>query len=112
MVLFKEVGESKIYHLAPPPVPAGPVSDVQNIKFEKKNLIAYITIDRPKVLNALNMATMQELKEEQRPGIGAFGTGSILFTFRHFVDHYIYNSLIFAKNFGRLSSARTNPSIH
>ena len=39
------------------------MSDVQNIKFEKKNLIAYITIDRPKVLNALNMATMQELKE-------------------------------------------------
>jgi enoyl-CoA hydratase len=39
------------------------MSDFQNIKFEKKNQIAYITIDRPKVLNALNMATMQELKE-------------------------------------------------
>src|SRR5450631_3325283 len=37
--------------------------DFQNIKFEKKNQIAYITIDRPKVLNALNMATMQELKD-------------------------------------------------
>ena len=37
--------------------------DYQNIKFEKKNQIAYITIDRPKVLNALNMATMQELKQ-------------------------------------------------
>ena len=39
------------------------MTDFQNIKFEKKNQIAYITIDRPKVLNALNMATMQELKD-------------------------------------------------
>lgn len=35
----------------------------ENIKFEKKNNIAYVTIDRPKVLNALNMATMEELRE-------------------------------------------------
>ena len=39
------------------------MSEFQNIKFEKKNQIAYVTVDRPKVLNALNMATMQELKE-------------------------------------------------
>jgi len=34
---------------------------LENLKLEKKNSIAYVTIDRPKVLNALNMATMQEL---------------------------------------------------
>ena len=34
----------------------------ENILFEKKNAIAYITINRPKVLNALNMATMDELR--------------------------------------------------
>src|SRR6202020_246168 len=34
---------------------------MDNIKLEKKNAIAYVTIDRPKVLNALNMATMNEL---------------------------------------------------
>ena len=39
------------------------MTDFQNIRFEKKNQIAYVTIDRPKVLNALNMATMQELKQ-------------------------------------------------
>ena len=39
------------------------MSEFQNIRFEKKHQIAYVTIDRPKVLNALNMATMQELKQ-------------------------------------------------
>src|ERR1700747_1494651 len=33
-----------------------------NILFEKKNAIAYATVNRPKVLNALNMATMEELR--------------------------------------------------
>jgi enoyl-CoA hydratase/carnithine racemase len=33
-----------------------------NILFEKKNAIAYLTVNRPKVLNALNMATMEELR--------------------------------------------------
>src|SRR3954463_10832403 len=32
-----------------------------NIRFDRKDQIAYVTIDRPKVLNALNMATMGEL---------------------------------------------------
>jgi enoyl-CoA hydratase len=34
----------------------------QNILFEKKNAIAYVTVSRPKVLNALNMATMDDLR--------------------------------------------------
>jgi enoyl-CoA hydratase/carnithine racemase len=34
----------------------------ENILFEKKDTIAYVTINRPKVLNALNMATMEELR--------------------------------------------------
>ena len=33
-----------------------------NILFEKKNAIVYVTVNRPKVLNALNMATMEELR--------------------------------------------------
>jgi enoyl-CoA hydratase len=32
-----------------------------NIRFDRKDQIAYVTIDRPKVLNALNMAAMGEL---------------------------------------------------
>src|SRR5689334_7564601 len=34
----------------------------ENILFDKKNSIAYVTVNRPKVLNALNMATMEELR--------------------------------------------------
>ncbi len=33
----------------------------ENIRYEIRNHIAYVTISRPKVLNALNMATMAEL---------------------------------------------------
>jgi enoyl-CoA hydratase/carnithine racemase len=33
-----------------------------NIILEKKNSIAYVTVNRPTVLNALNMATMEELR--------------------------------------------------
>jgi enoyl-CoA hydratase/carnithine racemase len=38
------------------------VMNFENILFEKKNSIAYVTVNRPKVLNALNMATMEELR--------------------------------------------------
>jgi enoyl-CoA hydratase len=34
----------------------------ENLRVDTKNQIAYVTIDRPKVLNALNMATMGELR--------------------------------------------------
>jgi len=34
----------------------------ENILVEKKHAIAYVTVNRPKVLNALNMATMEELR--------------------------------------------------
>jgi enoyl-CoA hydratase/carnithine racemase len=35
----------------------------ENLLLEKKNSIAYVTVNRPKVLNALNMATMDELRD-------------------------------------------------
>jgi len=35
---------------------------MENILLEKKNSIAYVTVNRPKVLNALNLATMEELR--------------------------------------------------
>jgi enoyl-CoA hydratase len=34
----------------------------EHLLFDKKDAIAYVTINRPKVLNALNSATMQELR--------------------------------------------------
>jgi len=38
------------------------MTDFQNLHCETKNHIAYVTIDRPKVLNALSMAVMDELR--------------------------------------------------
>ncbi len=35
----------------------------ENLLYDKKDHIAYITVNRPKVLNALNMATMEELRQ-------------------------------------------------
>jgi enoyl-CoA hydratase len=35
----------------------------ENIRYEKKGVIAYVTVDRQKVLNALNMATIEELRQ-------------------------------------------------
>src|SRR5207248_7815971 len=35
----------------------------ENIQLETRNKIAYLTINRPKVLNALNMQTMEELRQ-------------------------------------------------
>jgi len=34
----------------------------ENLLLEKKNSIAYVTVNRPKVLNALNSATLEELR--------------------------------------------------
>jgi enoyl-CoA hydratase len=38
------------------------MTSYQNIKFETRNKIAYVTVNRPDKLNALNMATMEELR--------------------------------------------------
>ena len=35
---------------------------LENVLFEKKNSIAYITLNRPKVMNALNRATWEDLR--------------------------------------------------
>jgi len=38
------------------------LSEFANLLFDKRDQIAYITVNRPKVLNALNMETMEELR--------------------------------------------------
>ena len=35
---------------------------LENVLYEKKGAIAYVTINRPKVLNALNAKTISELR--------------------------------------------------
>ena len=39
------------------------LTQLENLLFEKKGNIAYVTVNRPKVLNALNMAVMDELRQ-------------------------------------------------
>src|SRR6201994_1989052 len=36
---------------------------LENVVYDKKNPIAYVTLNRPKVMNALNKATINELRE-------------------------------------------------
>lgn len=38
------------------------ISNIENIKYEKKEGIAYVTVNRPKVLNALSQRVVAELK--------------------------------------------------
>ncbi|MBO0717982.1 MAG: enoyl-CoA hydratase/isomerase family protein [Rhizobiales bacterium] len=47
-----------------------------NVLYEKKNGLAYVTVNRPKVLNALNMPTWKDLRtafEDARDDIGVRG---------------------------------------
>jgi enoyl-CoA hydratase len=38
------------------------ISSIENVQYEKKGAIAYVTLNRPKVLNALNRRALAELK--------------------------------------------------
>jgi enoyl-CoA hydratase/carnithine racemase len=46
---------------APNPLPRAALA-LANVRYEKKGLIAYVTVNRPKVLNALNTPTWTDLK--------------------------------------------------
>src|SRR6476619_613606 len=78
---------------------------LENLKLEKKNAIAYVTIDRPKVLNALNMATMQELWEvfselkdyKQFRGVILTGSGEKAFVAGADINELAKNSPVEAK---------------
>jgi enoyl-CoA hydratase/carnithine racemase len=51
-----------------------------NILFAKKNSIAYVTVNRPKVLNALNLATMEELRAAFHEMKNAAGVHAVILT--------------------------------
>src|SRR5580692_12542964 len=47
---------------APAVVPTASVLSLANLLYEKKSAIAYVTLNRPKVLNALNTPTWADLR--------------------------------------------------
>ena len=50
---------------APGPAPAAPTTaalKLENVLYEKKGVVAYVTLNRPKVLNALNTNTWEDLR--------------------------------------------------
>ena len=42
--------------------PTAAAATLENVSYEKKGAIAYVTVNRPKVLNALNAATIRDLR--------------------------------------------------
>jgi len=48
--------------LAPSPEDPMPTLDLANVLYETKGAIAYVTVNRPKVLNALNTPTWSDLR--------------------------------------------------
>lgn len=47
---------------AVPPVPPAQAATLANVIYEKKGAIAYVTVNRPRVLNALNTPTWKDLR--------------------------------------------------
>jgi len=55
---------------------AGPALALDTVLYEKKDALAYVTVNRPKVLNALNTPTWSDLKtafEDARADVGVRG---------------------------------------
>src|SRR5215475_12054389 len=48
--------------VAPLAVTPNPALELANVLYEKRDGLAYVTVNRPKVLNALNGATWQDLR--------------------------------------------------
>jgi enoyl-CoA hydratase/carnithine racemase len=88
---------------------------LDNIIYEKKERIAYVTLDRPKVLNALNKATIAELKaafEDARDdssvsGVILTGAGDKAFAAGADVNEVVSDTAVQAEEHARFGQALT-----
>jgi enoyl-CoA hydratase/carnithine racemase len=88
---------------------------LDNILYEKKERIAYVTLDRPKVLNALNKATIAELKaafEDARDdssvsGVILTGAGDKAFAAGADVNEVVSDTAVQAEEHTRFGQALT-----
>ncbi|MCU1287227.1 MAG: enoyl-CoA hydratase [Acidobacteriales bacterium] len=88
---------------------------LQNVLYEKKGPIAYVTINRPKVMNALNKATVTELKEAFEDarddpairGVILTGSGSKAFAAGADISEMVDQSPLEAEERTRLGQALT-----
>ena len=89
---------------------------LQNILYEKKGPIAYVTLNRPKVMNALNKATIAELKEAFEDarddsairGVILTGAGDKAFAAGADLNEVINDTAIQAEENTRFGQAVTN----
>ena len=94
---------------------------LENVDYDKKGPIAYVTLNRPKVMNALNKATINELRaafEDARDdsavrgviltgaGEKAFAAGADIAAMANFDHMYVYKTGYITCNWETLTTLR------
>src|SRR5438445_3233925 len=104
---------------APGPAPAAPTTaalKLDNVLYEKKGAIAYLTLNRPKVLNALNTKTWEDLQtafeaardDEEVRGVILTGAGDKAFIAGADINELAHLTAVEAEKSSRFGQAVLN----